>query len=135
MSMRAKSAEAFVLALIGTLFVVPTLAADGDLTLQLGSWVCATPDNYDQIVSAQRDGGSSPFQLKKENEKTCVYMDDENLEEMMAPFVKVLEQQGDKSKVTFFVQFEKRYSPTRQEMSQVKYTGWTAASNVIPLVY
>ena len=114
---------------------VPAIAADGDLTLKLGSWVCATPENYEQIVAAQQSGGKSPFQLQKENKSVCVYMDDENLEEMMAPFVKVLDQQGEMGKVTFAIQYEIRHSTVNQEMSQIKYTGWTEASNVIPLVY
>ena len=133
--MKLRIKQTIALFLLGALWLVSVIAADGDLWLRLGSWVCDTPANYDLIVAAQRDSGKSPFQLQKEYQQNCIYMDDENLEEMMAPFVKVLEQQGGKDKVTFFVQFEKRYSPTRQEMSQVKYIGWTATDNVIPRIF
>ncbi|MCB1809964.1 MAG: hypothetical protein KDJ99_33770 [Candidatus Competibacteraceae bacterium] len=109
-----------------------TLAAEGDLVLQRGSWVCDTPDRYDQIVTAQSQGGNSFEQLQQEYQNTCLYMDGDNLDEMMAPFVKVLEQQGDKDKVTFFVQFEERITMLNQKAKQVKFTGWTAADNVIP---
>ena len=117
-----------------TLFGLPggsALAEERDpQTLKLGSWVCDSPQSYDAAVTAQRAGDKQLWDLRKELENNCLYMDDDNLEDMLAPYVTVLEQQGDKVKVSFFVVFYKRIAMLHRKIDHVKFIGWTDAGNV-----
>ena len=58
-------------------------------------------------------------------------MDDDNLEDMLPPFVTVLGEDGDKSQVSFFVEFYKRIEFLHRQIKHVKFVGWTASDNVV----
>lgn len=103
-------------------------ADEGPLTLEQGSWVCQSPEAYDEIVAKQRDG-TSPHKLQKELQ-TCIFMDDDNIEDMMAPFVQVLAREGDKAKVSFVVEHYKRIEYLHRKFSRMTYTGWTESANI-----
>jgi hypothetical protein len=59
-----------------------------------------------------------------------MYVDDEYLEDMMAPFVQVLDRQGEKIKVSFTVEFYKRIATLHRRITRVTYAGWTDAGNL-----
>lgn len=104
----------------------------GPFILEMGSWVCDTPEDYDKAVSAQQEGSKSVFQLAKElfDQGSCIYVDDDMLEDIMAPYVSIVEQQGEKSKVWFFVEYYKRIEMLHRQIRQVKYVGWTDHKNL-----
>ena len=120
-------------ALLGTLPLAAAadVTGPGPYTLELGSWVCKTPALHDEVV-AQQNQGTSPFKLAKTmfDEGKCLYVDDEILEDMMQPFVGILERQNGRTKVSFFIEFYKKYSELRNSIRLVKFTGWTADENV-----
>jgi hypothetical protein len=116
------------------LAVAPTLAgaaAEGPpYLLHENTWVCATPDAYNQALAEQaKTNGYKDLMALKERllaEKSCMLVDDEAIEDMMAPYVEVIERQGDKIKVTFTVEFYKRVSSIQARFRRVKFAGWTA---------
>ena len=126
----------FVL-LIALLFIIlPTLGAaqtgPGPFTLRLGSWVCKTPEAYDSAISQQKQE-PNVWKLSKQlfDEGSCIYMDDDTLEDMLAPYVVPHEQQGDKTKVSFFIEFYKRVAMLHRKIQQVKFIGWTDTNNIV----
>lgn len=98
-------------------------------SLKEGSWVCASPEAY-EMVSAAQSSGKSPFALQKTHRESCLYMDDDNLEDMLAPFVMLHGEEGDKTKVAFFVEFYKKVEFLHRQIKHVKFVGWTATENV-----
>lgn len=106
--------------------------------LKNGSWLCTTPEAYDQaITEEQKRSGEAREALKKEllEQQLCMYADDELLEDIMAPWVQVIERQGDKVKVSFMVEFYKRVEYLHRRFSRVNYTGWTGADNLTELAF
>ncbi len=112
------------------------LAQPGDppYLLAEGTWVCTTPEAYDDAVAKQENtkGYSELMELKDRllAEKLCMYVDDEDIEDMMAPFVEIVERNGDKVKVTFWIEFYKRIAYLHRTFSRVKFAGWTAVSRL-----
>jgi hypothetical protein len=107
------------------------IAAEGPpYLLHEGTWVCTTPEAYDQALTEQaKTSGYQELMALKEQllaEKRCMYVDDEDIEDMMAPFVEVVEHLDDKIKVTFTIEFYKRVSSIGAAFNRVKFTGWTA---------
>jgi hypothetical protein len=98
--------------------------------LEEGTWLCATPEDYDRAVAEQaKTNGYPELKALKERllaDKSCMYVDGEHIEDMMAPFVTVVDRQGDKVKVEFWVEFYKKIAELNRAWSNVKFTGWTA---------
>ena len=115
-----------------SLMVGSALAAEPQ-TLAEGSWICSTPEAYNQAVAAEQKGQGKDLEtLKKQllEQKLCMYVDDEYIEDMMAPYVKVLSRQGDRVKVSFTIEFYKRIEYLHRRITRVTYAGWTAAGNL-----
>jgi hypothetical protein len=98
--------------------------------LEEGTWICATPEDYDRAIAEQAKINGFP-ELKALKErllaaKSCMYVDDDDIEDMMAPFVTVVDRQGDKVKVEFWIEFYKKIAELNRAWSNVKFTGWTA---------
>jgi hypothetical protein len=110
--------------------VIAAQAADPQ-TLRQGSWVCQTPEGYDQAVDEEHQEKDLPA-LKQRllDQKLCMYIDNKYLEDMMAPFVQVIDRQGEKVKVSFTVEFYKRIATLHRRITRVTYTGWTDAGNL-----
>jgi hypothetical protein len=107
-------------------------------TLKPGSWLCVSPEAYDQAVAeAQKRRGEALEALKEQllEDKRCMYATDELLEDIMAPWVQVIDRQGDKVKVSFMVEFYQRVEYLHRRFSRVNYTGWTAADNLTELAF
>jgi hypothetical protein len=106
-------------------------AADGPpYLLHEGTWVCDSPAAYDQALAEQaKTNGYKELMALKDRlleAKLCMYVDDDDIEDMMAPFVEILERQGDKVKVTFTIEFYKRIATLHASFRRVKFAGWTA---------
>ena len=95
------------------------------------AWVCATPEAYDQAVgeaSRTRDREALADRLRGEN--LCTLIEDDDIEDIMAPFVEVLGCQGDKVRVTFIIENYRRIAILHARITWVKFTGWTQADNL-----
>lgn len=106
-------------------------------TLKENSWLCSTPEAYDQAIEKERNGqGKNLEELKKQllEQKLCMYIDHEYAEKIMHPSVKVLERQGNKIKVTFAVEFRKRFELLHHQITRVVYAGWTDTVNLIDYI-
>ena len=60
-----------------------------------------------------------------------MYVDAGFVEKMMVPFAKVVERQGTKVKVTFTVEFRKRFEILHRQITRVTYAGWTEVANLV----
>jgi hypothetical protein len=110
-------------------------AADGPpYLLHEGTWVCDSPAAYDQALAEQaKTNGYKELMALKDRlleAKLCMYVDDDDIEDMMAPFVEILERQGDKVKVTFTIEFYKRIATLHASFRRVKFAGWTAENRL-----
>jgi len=103
------------------------------MTLKEGSWVCGTQD---ALHEARQGAWSGPrfsiakFRKGTQEQEACLYVDDDLLEDMMAPFVTVLQRDGDEAMVSFIVEYYKRIEYLHRKFSRVQITGWTDAANV-----
>jgi hypothetical protein len=117
--------------LLLALMVATASAVEGPpYLLKEGTWVCVTPEAYDQALAEQgKTNGYKQLMALKDQllaEKRCMFVDDEDIEDMMAPFVEVVDRQGDKIKVTFTIEFYKSTSTIGAAFNRVKFAGWTA---------
>jgi hypothetical protein len=102
-------------------------------TLKPDCWVCSTPEAYDVALAEQRRGDGDLEELKRRllAEKLCMFVDAGLVEKLMAPFATVVERQGTKVKVTFTVEFQKRFEILHRRITRVTYAGWTDAANLV----
>jgi hypothetical protein len=102
--------------------------------LHEGTWVCESPAAYDQALAEQaKTSGYQDLMALKDRlleAKLCMYLDDDDIEDMMAPFVEILERDGDKIKVTFTIEFYKRIATVHASFRRVKFAGWTAENRL-----
>ncbi len=129
--MRAPTTGVLIAPLLLAVAVATASAVEGPpFLLKEGTWVCATPDDYDRAIAEQgKTNGHGELMAQKDRlleEKSCMFVDDEDIEDMMAPFVQVGERQGDKIKVTFTIEFYNRISDISAAFNRVRFTGWTA---------
>ena len=118
-----------VMLLVG--IVVGSAHAADLQTLKAGSWLCRTPEAYDQAIVAERqEENLEKLQQQLIDQKLCMHVDGEMIEDIMAPWVKVLSRQGDKVKVAFTVEFYQRIAMLHRRFSRVQFTGWTDAGNL-----
>ncbi len=121
-----------VLMLAG-LAVSAAQAGESLQTLKPGSWLCTSPEAYDQAVAEERRADGDLEELKRRllGQKLCMYVAAEYVEKMMVPYAKVLERQGSKVKVTFTVDFRKRLALLHRQITRITYAGWTDEGNLV----
>jgi len=123
--------------LVALVLVTATAAAGAGeylLAMKPGSWVCATPEAYDMAIAEERKlGGTDLEQLRARllDSKQCMYVDAEYVEKMMVPYAQILEQQGDKVKVSFTVEFRKQFEFLHRQVRRVTFGGWTDRGNLV----
>lgn len=94
---------------------------DGDAQmLQSGSLVCVTAAAYDAEVAAAASDEPSK----------CAAISDDELGDMMAPFVRVEETNGDHVLVSFVVENYRKIELLHGNVTHVRYRGWTAKQNL-----
>ena len=90
-----------------TMFLCTALGAAAHGTepqmLAEDSWVCATPEAHDGAVAAERQGQDLQA-LEVKLRAHCIRMTSERLTDVMAPFVAVLDRNGDKARVSFIME-------------------------------
>jgi hypothetical protein len=126
----AAGAAALALLLLATPAPAEITAKGPPYLLRINTWVCASPAAYDEALAAQArtNGRQELMALKKQQlaDKRCMLVDDDDLEDMMAPYVEIVEQQGDKIKVSFTIEFYKKVDENAAGFNRVKFAGWTA---------
>lgn len=106
---------------------------EGPFILAENSWVCVTPEAYDQAIT-EADKTDDLRGLRKQflEEKLCMTINDEDIEDMLAPFVLVTERQNEKIKVRFEVEFYKRIAYLHRNFARVTFAGWTHEDRLKP---
>ena len=117
------------LALLCGVAAAPAQAGDPYMLLE-GSWVCRSPETYDIAMERLRDDADAGGALV--DEQLCMFIDDEKLEDTMAPFFQVQERQGDKVKVLFMVEFYKKIEYLHRRITRITFVGWTHEDNLVP---
>jgi hypothetical protein len=127
--------KAFALSIALALGASAAAAAqeDGPYILAENSWVCVTPDAYDQAI-AETEKTDDVRELRKRllEDRLCMTVDDEDIEDMMAPFVQVTERRDQKIKVRFEVEFYKRIAFLHRNFARVTFAGWTHQDRLKP---
>ena len=120
--------------LLGLIFVLGyTITAwawgdeDNPIVLYDGSWVCSTPDAYETAIEMENNTDKSFRELKKDliDQKLCIYIEGDDIEDMMAPYVIIVDQQATKVKVKFTIEFYKKFKFLHRRITRVTFTGWT----------
>lgn len=105
----------------------------GPYILAENSWVCVTPEAYDvAIAEADKTDDIRALRKKMLEDKQCLTIDDEDIEDMMAPFVQVTERQDEKIKVRFEVEFYKRIAYLHRNFARITFAGWTHQDRLKP---
>jgi len=121
-----------VLIIAGLLVTCAAAArADEPFMFNGSTWVCDSPEHYDMVVARETGGGGAALS-PKELAQICVQVRDKDQEDIMAPFVQRLEDNGDKVKVVFMLRGERRKGVLNRAVEQVQYRGWTAANKLQP---
>ena len=98
--------------------------------LEENTWVCVTPEDYDRAIDEQAKTNGYPELMTLKDRlleaKSCMFVDDEDIEDMLPQFVSVVDRQGDKIKVEFWVEFYQKLAELHRAWQHVKFTGWTA---------
>jgi hypothetical protein len=118
--------------LVAACLLAPLAAAalaEEPLMFRGSAWVCDSPEHYDMAIERERAGGGSTA-LRRELAQMCVFIEDGDQDDIMAPFVRRLEDDGDKVKVVFMIQSERRKALLNRSVEQIQYRGWTAASKL-----
>ena len=100
---------------------------DQPMMLWDGSWACSTPEAYDQAIDLERDTDKSFTELKKDllERKLCIYIDGGDVEDMMAPYVIVVEEQANMVKVKFMIESYKKFEFLHRRITRVTFGGLT----------
>jgi len=107
--------------------------AEEPQTLRENSWLCATPEAYDQAVAEERKRQGNGLQELKEqllDAKLCMYVDHQYVDKMRVPVVTIIEREGDKVHLSFTVEYEKRFEILHRRITRIRYAGWTGAENL-----
>jgi hypothetical protein len=99
-----------------------------------GSWLCASPKVYDEaMVRVAEFGGKELETLKKElsEQQKCMYIDEEMVESMQAPFALIIKREGTKVQVQFVVVNRQRIELLHRRTNKMVFQGWTDESNLV----
>lgn len=107
---------------------------DADLlTLHDRSWLCATPEDYAHALRRVDESGAGGFEAVRAElleSKQCILIVEDDIEDIMAPFVEVVDRSGDRVKVRFTVEFYKRIELLHRNISRATFVGWTGEGNL-----
>lgn len=101
-------------------------AADAPNMLYNGSLLCHSAEVYQTAADAETDTVRSDLVAANE----CMRVTEDDLEEMLAPFVVVIEQRGELVRVQYSVEYEDKIELLHRKVAHVRYTGWTAEANL-----
>jgi len=94
--------------------------------LSSGTLMCSTPEIYQEMADA--DDASVRAEMLETNK--CMSVTADALDEMLAPFVVVIEQRGAIVRVQYSVEYEEKLELLHRKIAHVKFTGWTDEANL-----
>ncbi len=94
--------------------------------LTSGTLLCSTPEIYQEMASAEDSG----VRVEMLEANKCMSVTEDALEEMLAPFVVVLQQRGDIVLVQYSVEYEEKLELLHRKVEHVRFTGWTDEANL-----
>lgn len=109
----------------------PSAVAEEAWMFRGSAWVCDSALHYDMAVEHQKSGGD-PRAPKGELAQMCIFIEDSDQKDILAPFVRRLEEDGERVKVVFMIKVERRKALLNRSIQQIEYRGWTAASKLQP---
>ncbi|MBL26044.1 MAG: hypothetical protein CMM50_00640 [Rhodospirillaceae bacterium] len=125
-------------ALAGVLVATAAVAAqdneDDFKTFAHESLLCDGPAAYDEALAKDQASPGSDISVLDSGAR-CMWVNGEQIEDIEAPWVLVLEKQGDKVKVQYVVENYTKYSDIHNKVELVRYTGWTAESNLEHVIH
>ena len=130
-----KSRGLLAAALLSIAALAPAQAGETFTTLKENIFVCISPQAYDDAMARVRElDGKDLEPLKKElgDNKQCMFVDPELVDNMMAPFAVVLQRDGTKVQVQFIVTFRNRVALLHRLINRYVLVGWTEESNLEP---
>ena len=100
---------------------------DEPIVLHDGSWICSTPEAYETAIELEGSPEKTFGELKKDllDRKLCIYIEGGDIEDMMAPYVTVIEKRATKVKVKFTIEFYKKFKFLHRRITRVTFVGWT----------
>jgi hypothetical protein len=109
----------------------PALALAEPMMFIGDTWVCDTPEHYDSALSRQREGGDQRA-LRRElrDAGQCIFVQEEDEEDILPPFITVEEEHDGKSKVAFFIRSEQRVALLNRRIAHTRYVGWTESKRL-----
>lgn len=111
----------------GAWLAIATAAAAGEpMMFSNSAWVCDTPEHYGAAVAEQRAGRDLPA-LRREllQAQQCIFVEYDDQDDLLPPFVTLIEERDGLTKVSFMIQSEKRIAFLNRQVAQTRYTGWT----------
>ena len=106
----------------------PAVCAQELLTLHDRSWLCVTPEDYTlALARAEEAGPAGAAAVRAEllESKQCILIVENDIEDIMAPFVEVLDRRDGQAQVRFTVEFYKRIELLHRNITRVTFSGWT----------
>ena len=73
---------------------------------------------------------TGPIEAKLRTSKQCILIVEDDIEDIMAPFVQVTERQDELVKVVFTVEFYRRIELLHRNITRATFTGWTGNDNL-----
>lgn len=101
-------------------------ALAGPHVLSSGALLCKSPEIYQE--AADTETGATRAEMLDANK--CMSVSEDAMEEMLAPFVEVVEQRGDFVLVQYSVEYEEKLELLHRKVAHVRYSGWTDAANL-----
>jgi len=114
-------------------FVPPAFAADHAMMLAADTWVCQTQARYNEVKKkAASLTGKEARALRKDlrEQEACLFVEEDDIEDMLAPFVQVVERVGDMVKVSFWLEDYRKLAELHRKILRVQFAGWTEKSRL-----
>ena len=112
----------------------PALALEGDpRTFYSNTWICASPEAYATAIERQATWPKDQMAgLKAQllEERLCMLVVEDETEDMMAPFVEVLETRDNMVRVKFMIEFYRKIEYLHRNITRITYGGWTDEGNL-----
>ena len=103
-------------------------------TLRNGTMLCVSAETFREAaetIGAAEAAQRGAVRAAYYDAQKCMTVDEEAIEEMLAPFVKVMERRGDVVRIGFSVEVEDRIELLHRKVAHLRYVGWTGQANLI----
>jgi hypothetical protein len=128
---------AYLVGTIGGLIFAGHASAQNTVlqTFKPDTWLCISPQVYEEaMVRIKGEEGKDIPALRKDlgDKKQCMLVEADLIEDMMAPFVLIIDRNSTKIQVQFIISARQRKEFLHRLIHRTIVTGWTEESNLIP---